>query len=378
LENWPILGKEALRENPKALVADDCDVRRMVHLHTSGTTGKPLSLWQTRETVQKWYAVFEARCHHWYGVSRFDRWALLGGKLVTPVHQCRPPFWVWNAGLQQLYMSSYHLSPELIPYYIEAIKKYRVTYVEGYTSSVCALAQQILFQGDADLRMRMILTSAEPLFDHQRHAISSAFHCPVRETYGMAESVAAASECEAGRLHLWPEAGWVEVIEGNEPAVAGCVLSLVCTGLLNADMPLIRYQVGDRGFLLAEGTACECGRTLPVVGSIEGRTDDVLYTLDGRAIGRLDHVFKADLPVREAQIVQEALDRVRVRYVPAPNFTPNAGRSIAERLQARMGPVTVILEKVEHVPREANGKFRAVISRVSRAGLNKNRQYGPG
>jgi phenylacetate-CoA ligase len=98
---------------------------------------------------------------------------------------------------------------------------------------------------------------------------------------------------------------------------------------------------------------------------VEGRVDDVLYTADGRCIGRLDPVFKTSLPVQEAQIIQETMDRVRVLYVPAPDFTVEAGRSIVERLQARMGPVSVFLEEVAEMPRGANGKFRAVISRVA-------------
>jgi phenylacetate-CoA ligase len=119
LENWPVLGKEALRQNPTAFVADDCAIRRMFHEHTSGTTGKPLDLWWGRTTVRAWYALFEARCRRWYGISRQDRWAMLGGQLITLRNQRRPPFWVWNAALNQLYMSSYHLAPDLIPYYFD-------------------------------------------------------------------------------------------------------------------------------------------------------------------------------------------------------------------------------------------------------------------
>jgi phenylacetate-CoA ligase len=78
-------------------------------------------------------------------------------------------------------------------------------------------------------------------------------------------------------------------------------------------------------------------------------------------VGRLDPVFKGGIPLREAQIVQESFKKVRVRYVPAPGFTPGHARSLTERLQARMGPVQVTLEEVEQVPRTRNGKFRAVV-----------------
>jgi phenylacetate-CoA ligase len=196
---------------------------------------------------------------------------------------------------------------------------------------------------------------------YQREAIAAAFQCPVRETYGLAEMVLAASECPAGRLHQWPEVGVIEVFEGDQPVAGTAPGELVCTGLLNTDMPLIRYRVGDRGTRPVASEACACGRTLPTLAPPEGRLDDVLYTRDGRRVGRLDPVFKARLPVREAQIVQETLDRIRIRFVAAPDFTLAAAKSIVDRLHARLGPVEVIFEPVEQIPRTPSGKFRAVI-----------------
>jgi phenylacetate-CoA ligase len=357
LENWLLLDKEPLRRTPRAFLADDCRPSRMFHEHTSGTTGKPLELWWSRRTVREWYALFEVRCRRWYGVSRVDRWANAGGQLVAPVERRRPPFWVWNPALRQLYLSSYHLAPDLIPYYLDEIARRRVRYLLGYTSSLYILACEALRRGRTDLAMQVVITNAEPLYDYQRAAIARAFGSPVRETYGMAEVVAAASECPEGRLHLWPEVGWVEVLDGE----------LVCTGLLNPDMPLVRYRIGDRGVPAADGEACPCGRGLPLLGSLEGRADDVLHTADGRRVGRLDPAFKGGLPIVEAQIIQEALDRVRVRYVPGPGFDGAAGRSLVERLRSRLGPVHVVLEATPEVPRERNGKFRAVICNLPRA-----------
>jgi len=96
----------------------------------------------------------------------------------------------------------------------------------------------------------------------------------------------------------------------------------------------------------------------------------LLYTADGRRIGRLDPLFKGDLPINEAQIIQEALDCVRVRYVPTADFRSEHESIIINRLQARMGGVKVVMEPVTEVPREPNGKFRAVICRLSKEGRN--------
>jgi len=210
------------------------------------------------------------------------------------------------------------------------------------------------------------ITTAEPVYDHHRTTISKAFHCPLRETYGMTELVVAASECAAGRLHLWPEIGSIEVVKDVSPQFHGSFGDLVCTGLINVDMPLIRYRTGDCGTLTGEPKPCICGRTLPIIESVDGRADDLLYTMDGRRIGRLDPLFKGDLPIREAQIVQEALDCLRVRYVPSPDFKPHHESVITHRVHERMGMVKVVMESMETIPRGANGKFRAVISNLSK------------
>lgn len=360
LENWPVLEKQTLRDHAQEFVADDCQPKKMFHDHTSGTTGTSLDLWSTRETVKYWYALSEARWRRWYGITRKDRWAILGGQLVTPVHQTRPPFWVWNAGLNQLYMSSYHLAPANLGSYLDILKEKRVRYVVGYTSALYSLAQAVRAERRKDIGFDVVITNAEPLYDHQREIISEAFGCPVRETYGMAEMVAAASECSSGNLHQWPEAGVIE----QEPNLGnGQRNELICTGLVNPDMPLIRYRVGDS--LTVSNKFCDCGKTLPLMGKIDGRNDDLLYTSDGRRVGRLDPVFKDSFGIVEAQIVQRSLREIIVRYVPAKSFEDAEIMKIGDRIRDRMGDVNVKFEQVPEIARTTRGKFRAVICELS-------------
>src|SRR2546430_15915528 len=93
--------------------------------------------------------------------------------------------------------------------------------------------------------MRVAITSAEQLTEWQRETIAAAFGCPVRQTYGMSETVAWASECERGTLHLWPEVGLIEVLADDRVTAPGEFGEFICTGLLNADFPLIRCRLGD-------------------------------------------------------------------------------------------------------------------------------------
>jgi phenylacetate-CoA ligase len=269
--------------------------------------------------------------------------------------------------MKQLYLSSYHLSPQNIQAYVETIKRHQLVYLLGYASSLHTLAQFILEQNLSTYRLKAVISNAEPLYPHQKNVISQAFQCPVYDTYGLSENVCAASECLNGQMHLWLEVGCTEVFDDLEdvPIPEGQTGRLICTGLLNLSMPLIRYEVGDRGCLSTE-TDCVCGRQMPILGVIEGRSDDVIITRDGRRIGRLDPVFKVDLPVREAQVVQTDLDQITVRYVPAPGCTENDLKTLVERMQERLGEMAISLEQVEQIPRTSNGKFKAVISKVNK------------
>ena len=377
LQNWPVLKKSALREQPHEFLAEDVDPKRMWVIHTSGSTGTPLKLWQSRQTVQAWYTLFEARWRTWHGLSRYDRWAILGGQLVVATRQQAPPFWVWNAGLNQLYMSSYHLAPGNAAAYVKALADHKVSYVWGYASAMATLAREILEQGLKTPQLRAAISNAEPLYAHQRDLITRAFGCRVYETYGMTETVCAGSECEHGSMHLWPEAGIWEVLEDDSdtPVAPGKAGRLVCTGLINNDMPLIRYEVGDRVTLADRASGCACGRTLPVLKSVEGRNDDTIITPNGRHVGRLDPIFKADFSIVEAQVIQDAPDHLLVKMVPAPECNAATEIALKAALAERAEGMRIDIRRVSCIRRGPNGKFKSVLrlpfkreAQLSRAG----------
>jgi len=181
----------------------------------------------------------------------------------------------------------------------------------------------------------------------------------------MAEIVAAASECPGGQLHQWPEVSIIEILSDTADVAvpAGSVGRVVGTSLLNSEMPLIRYDTGDRAAISPRLDACECGRALPMLDRIEGRSNDLVLTPDGRRVYWLNPTFYG-LPLHEAQIIQDRVDRLRVLVVPAPGYTPDTARTIVERLQSRLGRLDVQVEVVKMIPRTSGGKFRSVVSNL--------------
>jgi phenylacetate-CoA ligase len=366
LQNWPIVEKEDVRRDPRAFLADDCNPNKMFRVRTSGTTGKPIDLWFARTAHMNYYGVAEARGRYWYGVSRRDRWAIQGAHLVVPITANRPPFWVWNGAFRQLYLSAFHLTRQWIPDFLDALIRYRIVYLYGYPQYLYVIAREMLRLGRSDVKLKVVIANAEPLLDYQRQVIEQAFACPVRETWGMSEICASAGECEHGRMHLWPEVGITEVFEQGQSVSAGTSGDLVCTGLMNHDMPLIRYRLGDRG-AIAQGEVCPCGRTLPILRSLDGRATDMIYLPDGKMINRFEPVFITELPIVEAQVIQDSLTRLRILYVPASGFTEQHERLMLQRTRDRMGnpQMEIVAEPTAAIPRTKAGKFQTNICNLS-------------
>ena len=79
----------------------------------------------------------------------------------------------------------------------------------------------------------------------------------------------------------------------------------------------------------------------------------------------LTHPFKPLDCIEASQLVQTDLDRLLVRLIPRPDYTPQHGQQLVRDLQARLGKdMRVDIEFVDAMPRTARGKFKWVISHV--------------
>lgn len=363
LREIPILDKETVWEK-KDLLLSRAKIGKRIPTHTSGTTGKALHLKLSKEAYQRSYAC--AWFHYSrVGIQRGDRIATLAGHPVVPSEQLRPPFWVYNRAENELIFSSQHLTPTTLPFYTEALSRFRPMCVRGYPSSIYLVAMYLLETGRTDIRPKAVFTSSETLLDFQRIAIEKAFGCEVYSYYGNAERVAHILQCEEKNFHVLTETCVVEVLrKDGSPACPGEEGELICSGLLNKAMPLIRYRIGDTG-ILGKGN-CPCGLPYPFLSAITGRVDDIVVTPDGRHVGRLDHVFKDALKVKEAQIIQEEVNSILVNIVPRDGFGPKDEQEIVKALRLRLGPtIGICIQQVQHIPRTRSGKFQFVISRVS-------------
>jgi len=325
--------------------------------HTSGTTGTPIHCWRDGRAI-----VFENaalwRVFRWSGLALGDRRAVLRGDLVVPAARREPPYWARTAP-HLLALSSYHLAPQNLPLYADALRRFAPAAIQAYPSSAALVASWFVERGET-LPLKAVLTSSETLLDSQRELLEKAFRAPVIDYYGNAERTAMIARCEKGAYHVMWDYAVTEFLDGEEggPEIVG-------TPLMNRAMPLLRYRSGDRVQHGPVGERCPCGRTFPVCGRPEGRRDVYILTPDGRRIGRMDHVFKGLEHIREAQIVQTAIDRIVLRIAPDPLFGEEHEKRLVRQTSERVGAdVTVAVEIVEKIPRGPGGKFAAIVSEI--------------
>jgi len=362
----PVVTKENFRSHPESFLSSITPRNSLYSLSSSGTTGTPLKIWCTREVHALFNAVREARSRRWAGIDFHNSRAMVGGRIIVPPNQTAPPFWVYNYFERQLYFSAFHISPANIPYYVEALNKYKPDYLEGYASAHFFLARMIGELGLAVYKPKCIITSSEKLTDEMRKTIESIYKARVFNEYGNVEGCCFASECPAGCLHISPDVGIIEIIcEDGMYAADGEIGEIVATGLLNSHQPLIRYRTGDLA-IVSRGD-CACGRQMPVLKDIVGRLEDVVIGVDGRETVRFHGLFY-DIPyIREGQVIQEDYNHIRILLVLTKQLTDKQEKIIKSRVKERMGgTVQVDLEAVDRIPRTERGKFRAVISKVSR------------
>ncbi|HEY1341981.1 MAG TPA: hypothetical protein VGF59_30925 [Bryobacteraceae bacterium] len=363
----PITPKQALRRDPWAFVAADRPRRRLHTYFSSGSTGTPITCVYSTEAHRKFYAARETRSFRWAGTSIRHRRSMIGGRLVTRPN-AGPPYYRYNYVERQLYFSAFHISPSRISGYVEGFERYRPEVLTGYSHAHYALARMMMAAGvRLSYEPRAAVLGSDKLTSQMKQVIRDCLRVRPYEEYGSVENCFLATECEAGSLHVNPDFGIVEIVDENGlPAQEGKVL---CTGLLNDAQFLIRYAIGD--VAAWSDRPCPCGRDhLPVLREVIGREEDAVVTPDGRETVRLQGLF-IDIPsVVEGQVVQEELDLVRVRVVPAGEFGSAERRVLQNRVLERLPGIRVVVECVPELPKTDRGKVRAVISNINTRGAN--------
>ena len=216
----------------------------------------------------------------------------------------------------------------------------------------------------SDLGIRVVFVTSERLYDHQRQTIERVFGCQVANGYGGRDVGFIAHQCPQGGMHITAQDIIVEIVDSEGQVLpAG---EIVITHLATADFPFIRYRIGDVGVLSKD--TCSCGRGLPLLEEIQGRTTDFVIASSGTVLHGLALIYVLrDLPgVENFKVVQHSLERTEVQVVSNSVFQQSDSDSIVQEFKKRLGEeVEIEINLLGSIDRERSGKFRYVISHVS-------------
>ncbi|HET7031782.1 MAG TPA: phenylacetate--CoA ligase family protein [Casimicrobiaceae bacterium] len=360
----PFLDKAAIRANSEALRADNA--RGLARLNTGGSSGEPLVFFIGKERVSHDVAA-KWRATRWWGVDIGDPEIVVWGSPIELAKEDRVRR-LRDRLLRTELLPAFEMSEAKLDAFVARIRALRPKMLFGYPSALAHIARHATSRAIRmdDLGIRVSFVTSERLYDDQRAMIAGTFGCRVANGYGGRDAGFIAHECPEGRMHITAEDIVVETIDQRGlPAKAGEPGEIVVTHLATGDFPFIRYRTGDIGVL--DDSSCPCGRGLPLLKEIQGRTTDFVVAHDGTVLHGLALIYVVrDLPgIESFKVIQESRDRTRVLLVRGEAFQPNAVASIVEGFKRRLGQsVDVRVEIVDAIPPEKSGKFRYIVSHV--------------
>lgn len=338
--------------------------------NTGGSSGEPLVFYFGRER-QASDAAGRMRARRWWGVEPGEREAYLWGAPVELAKTDRIKT-LRDRLINQLVLNAFAMTPARMDAYLEALREWKPVCLYGYASSVALLAAHAEARGAPVRlpRLRVVCTTGEPLYPHQRELIERVFGVPVANEFGSRDIGFTAHEAPGGVMLLLSESHVLEVLdEAGRPCPPGVAGEAVITGLTSAAQPFIRYRTGD--IVSLSDRQDPGGRGLHVLETVSGRQTDLVVAADGTIMHALAviYVLRAVEGVERFKCIQHSPREMEVLVVPGPRWHARAESEIVNGLRARLGEeVTVKLELVDDIAPEASGKHRYVVSHVKPAG----------
>jgi phenylacetate-CoA ligase len=376
LASLPILERSHLQDHLDEIAGSGKFMPGAREAYSSGSTGTPVRLYQSQEFRD-------------YADAEIDR----GYLACIPFRLGMPRAHFWGSEIDSrahrgvtgtardvlgnmLWFNAFALRRDGLAATARRLRAFRPALVIGYVSILSEVAGAL---GRPLEGLAAIVTSAETLSPQERTAIERAFGAPVFNRYGTREVGTLAQECEShDGLHLSMENNIVEIVgsDGRPLTTPGDEGEILVTNLRNLATPVIRLRLGDIARLGRDG--CTCGRASSRLESVLGRTSDLIVTPGGGLLHGLFfmRVFY-NTPVHRFRVEQETLRRLRVRVVPAADYTDGVRQRVTSLIQTRGDPnFEVIWEVMDEIPPSPSGKFRYTVSHLSGSAANPARK-GP-
>ncbi len=371
LVKLPILTKQIIRNSFNDLMARGFPAKETILSSTGGSTGEPLMFYTTRDDHYNWGFAKAQRASRWKGYEIGDKSFLLTHRrpyysTLDKIKKVAKDFF-----MRTVYFDAAGMSRRTMPLLTKKLGEFQPKFIRGYPSAIYLLARFMEREGKPKFIPKAIITGGEQLYDYQRELYREIFECETFSHYGAWEAQSIAAECiEHSGHHIAAENVIVEIVDDKgKPFPVGSEGRILVTNLQNYAMPFIRYEIGDVGAISDQ--ACPCGRGLPLLVKLSGRTDDVIFTRSGKSIPglALPRRFLAYLGIEQVQIVQQSYEEVTVKIVLNREYPQEYKGELTTRIIDQYRPILgedmdITVEFVDQIPPTVAGKRRVVVSNL--------------
>jgi len=364
----PLLDKATIRAGRDQMLSTAAG--KVLQYNTGGSSGEPLVFFMgmarvSHDVAAKW------RATRWWGVDIGDAEVVLWGSPVELDKQDRVKA-LRDRVFRSHLLPAFEMSERQMDEYLGALQRLRPRMLFGYASALALLASHAERRGRdmTGIGAAVAFVTGETLYAHQRAVIERVFGVPAANGYGSRDAGFIAHQCPSGSLHISAEHIVVELLdESGSPVPLGKQGEIVVTHLATGDFPFVRYRTGDMA--VAEAGPCACGRGLPVLREVLGRSTDFIRTPSGNVMHALALIYEIrDKPgVKAFKFVQDRDYSVALLVTAGCEFTADVERQVQAGLARRLGDqLPVSVHRVDHIQPEKSGKYRYVVSRVDECG----------
>ncbi len=360
----PFLTREDVQNNLDALVAQNFPRRALYANETGGSTGQPMRFF-IEGSFWWWNAANVFRVRAWHGVHEGDR---IAGFWAS---QQEESVWPWQQRLRvrilrERFLNAFCITEDTMRDFARMLVRWRPAMFKGYASSLCLFARFLKEQGLKPFRPRYIETTSEKLSGPQRAFLEDVFGCRVADHYSSREMGTMAYQCAKGGLHISADVRYVELVAGDNAVGPGQLGEVAVTSLNQFAMPFIRYK--NKDMAIREADPCPCGRGLPLLKEVVGRTNDYLASADGQFVHSefFAYLFRVRPEVIRYQIHQPDCTHLKVNLVLAQEVSKSWFERVRSEIQDCFGPAMQIsFQIVDCIDLTPAGKHRYVISDVA-------------
>ncbi len=364
LTQLPLTAKRDLEERgsdflaaPAHEIVDVCE--------SSGTTGLPVTLLQTRADLER-LAYNEERCFKAAGIAPGERVLV-----AAALDRCFMAGLAYFLGLTRLGATAVRGGSGSVAFLAELVLRHRPTSLVGVPTLLAAVAEALAARGaqPAASGVARIVCIGEPVrrddlsLSPLGERLAALWGASVLGTYASTEMATSFADCTFGRGgHLLPDLMVVEIVdEQGLPLPPGVAGEVVATPLQVSGMPLVRFRTGDIATLHPD--PCPCGRTSPRLGPVIGRKSQMLKIKGTTVYPPAIYAALQEIPSVRGYFIEvrdtfELSDRITVTVGAAgAGLTPEA---VAERIavRTRVKPEVVIATPEEIVARTVSADKR--------------------